>query len=307
VGRYSEAEPLLLRAIATEPDHSRPRCQLAFVYLEIGKPREALKMATSAAALAPESEWPHRLRSLALQQLKSRKAALREARESVRLDATNYMAQLCLAQALLGSHQLDEAEKVGKNARGLQPQSAAAFEVLGQIALRRRDWLEADQLFHEALALDPLSFVAMHNLGAALKGQGRKKEAIEAFEAAAKLNPKIQLTQKSLFATTRQFQNISWQALAVLPLLGIALLLVQANYLLPGMAVLILAIAGVFVLEFGIATQRLQKLSRTVQQFYAAERPREAKRLRRRYGLIWLVATLILLAILAAYFVHPWR
>jgi predicted O-linked N-acetylglucosamine transferase (SPINDLY family) len=147
----------------------------------------------------------------------------------------------------------------------------------------------------------------MHNLGAALKGQGRNKEAIEAFEAAAKLNPKIQLTQKSLFATTRQFQNISWQALAVLPLLGIALLLVQANYLLPGMAVLILAIAGVFVLEFGIAKQRLQKLSRTVQQFYAAERPREAKRLRRRYGLIWLVATLILLAILAAYFVHPWR
>jgi Flp pilus assembly protein TadD len=80
----------------------------------------------------------------------------------------------------------------------LAPDVALSHETLGLVAAERHDWPSAEAQYRRALALDPLSWSALSNLGVVLQRRGRQREAIECFAAALRLDPTRPLVRANL-------------------------------------------------------------------------------------------------------------
>ena len=108
----------------------------------------------------------------------------------------------------------------------------------------------------------------MNNLGVALQGQGRHKEAVAAFENAAKLNPRAELVRRNLFSQTRRYIGLG--VIAILIVQGIRLGIVahaSPVAFIVGLAILLLGVWVIYVI-------RKRRLSPTVRQFYELEERR---------------------------------
>lgn len=158
----------------------------------------------------------------------------------------------------------------------LVPESPSAQDLRGRVALGRHRFVEAEAYFRHALELDPARWQSMSNLGLALKGQNRQPEAMVAFEAAWRANPKAILTRRNLFSATQAYIGAGgvlawvlwfhlWPWLAHLANLPST---VEALVFVGG---LILTIAGFW--WFGL--RRRRKLSPDVDRFYRVEVVRE--------------------------------
>lgn len=102
-------------------------------------------------------------------------------------------------------------------------------------------WKEAETHCRRALRIEARSWAVMNNLGVALQGQGRHKEAVAAFENAAKLNPKPELVRRNLFSQTQRYIGISF--ITILIVQGIRLVILAHARPLPlivGLAILLL-------------------------------------------------------------------
>jgi tetratricopeptide (TPR) repeat protein len=176
---------------------------MAQAHVVLGEPNEALKAATRAAQLAPDDEWAHRLRSLALRLLRRHREAISAAAESVRLAPELAFTHLSLGEAQLISGNSQAAYAEAYEARRLDPGVADCYDLLGRCLLRQKKFADAEASFRYALQLEPDFAMAHNNLGVALQGQGRRVDAVHAFNAAAKLDPTSDTARKNVFAGTR--------------------------------------------------------------------------------------------------------
>jgi len=71
----------------------------------------------------------------------------------------------------------------------VNPKHAAALQLLGVIALARRDFAAAADFLEKSLAADPRQVQAWNNYGAACQALGRLEQAIGAFRRALELQP----------------------------------------------------------------------------------------------------------------------
>jgi tetratricopeptide (TPR) repeat protein len=110
-----------------------------------------------------------------------------------------------LAEAQLACGKTTEAGETASRLIQLIPESAAAYELRGRVDLKRRRFIDAEAFFRYALTLHPNRVSSMNNLGVALQGQNRKKEAIAAFEAAWRANPRDSTASKNLFTATQAY------------------------------------------------------------------------------------------------------
>ena len=69
IGRAADAITILSRVVAGSPSNAQALCQLAQCYNATRDHYSMLSAADRAAAANPQSEWAHRLRSLALHNL----------------------------------------------------------------------------------------------------------------------------------------------------------------------------------------------------------------------------------------------
>jgi tetratricopeptide (TPR) repeat protein len=83
---------------------------------------------------------------------------------------------------------LDQATEAFRRAVEQRPADAVAYDALAQIFIRLGDFEEAAGMALEALGHDMQLFRAHYYLGIALMKLGRKREAITAFEAAARID-----------------------------------------------------------------------------------------------------------------------
>jgi tetratricopeptide (TPR) repeat protein len=195
--RYEAAVPLLHQVIASDPALARPQCLLAQCLLGLGDLRGALAAASTAAALAPDDAWAHRLRSLVLLRMKQRRQALAAAREAVRLAPREPNSYGILVDAELANHHYRRAQAAAEQARELAPRLVVGHNALGVVALRRRKPRDAEQHFREALAIDPESALVRNNLGVAVLRQGRRREAIQHFADSSRTDPHQALARRN--------------------------------------------------------------------------------------------------------------
>jgi Tfp pilus assembly protein PilF len=155
-GRPRQAIDLLRPAVAAHPHHAEAWCRLAAAHLDAGEPDPALDAAKRALVLDGDQSWAQRLAALSLSELGRQAEAVVAARESVRRKPADWRCQVVLSEVLAADPATRvEAVEVAKHATGLAPTEARACQVLGDAALRARDWGGAEWAYRAALKLDP--------------------------------------------------------------------------------------------------------------------------------------------------------
>jgi tetratricopeptide (TPR) repeat protein len=92
-------------------------------------------------------------------------------------------------QCLIELQRFDEARRRLEDELTLHPDGPQARLMLAQLFLRRRDFKQAEQLFHEYLGAVPNSARAWNGIGLAQRQTGRLNESIESYCKSAALNP----------------------------------------------------------------------------------------------------------------------
>ncbi|MFI9812425.1 tetratricopeptide repeat protein [Saccharothrix variisporea] len=155
-GLPRRAIELLRPALVADPRHGEAWCRLAAAHLDVGEPDPALDAAKRALVLDGDHAWAQRLAALALSELGRHAEAAVAARECVRRKPGDWRCRVVLAEVLAAAPDTRvEAVEVAREAAHLAPTEARAFQVLGDAALRVRDWGTAEWAYRSALALDP--------------------------------------------------------------------------------------------------------------------------------------------------------
>ncbi|HEV7456273.1 MAG TPA: cellulose synthase subunit BcsC-related outer membrane protein [Roseococcus sp.] len=182
------ADAELRRSLAAipRPDPAAEARQEAFQRLEAGAATDAARRFEAILATSPNDA--DALGGLGIVRLREGRAA--EARRLLEqavaadpsraqqwqpaLDGAAYGLELAAGRAALNRGRLDEADEIARSAARRQVEDRTDIEVLlGDIALRRRDFEAAEQRYRAALARRPAFAPAQIGLNAALRGQGR--------------------------------------------------------------------------------------------------------------------------------------
>jgi tetratricopeptide (TPR) repeat protein len=158
-----------------------------YARLQPSRVEEALRFATVAVALRPDSPGAHNNLGSALHEKGQLDEAIAEHHEAIRLKKDYAEAHNNLGYALRDKGQLDEAIAEYHEALRLKKDFAMAHTNLG-VALHEKGQLdEAIAEHHEAIRLKKDFAMAHNNLGADLKVTGRLDEAIAEYHEALRL------------------------------------------------------------------------------------------------------------------------
>ena len=172
--RYDEACSLLGKLLGTEPHNAAAWCLLSQARGGVGDAKAALDAAERAASLAPGEDWPHRLRSIAMQELGDDDGAVSAARAAVAVAPQNWQTHSRLAIALSLTKQ-EPTEALGAAELGvtLAPNEPTTHYALGVANHRRGKNGEAERCFRQALELNP-QHIPSHNALAAMQLAGSR-------------------------------------------------------------------------------------------------------------------------------------
>jgi tetratricopeptide (TPR) repeat protein len=141
--------------LRSDPSRVQLHDDVAVLYLDLGRAREAAAHLEASVRLKPESAAAH----------------------------------FNFGTALTVAGRLDEAIGQYRQALQIRPDYALAHNNLGNVLLRRGDPNEALQQFREALRLDPSNAEAHYNVGSVLRSRGDLAEAAVQFRQALQLKP----------------------------------------------------------------------------------------------------------------------
>jgi Flp pilus assembly protein TadD len=272
VGRVEEAAALYGELLRQEPDDFSSLCGLSRCLGKLERTREALALAERAAALAPDNDWPHRLRSAHLMRLRRPADAMRAAREAVRLDPSGFASLLTLFETQVGGRDAKEAARTALRICELFPHQAEAHNCLGRVAMLRRDWAAADAAFREALRLGPQEPVYQSNLALALERRGRRREAMQLFQQAVRTDPGNSSARRQLVHAVDR--RVAVVGVAGSLTAGLAVLVARSLHdpetMAAAAALLVLAAAA----GLGVRWWRLRRLDESVRRLYLRERGR---------------------------------
>jgi tetratricopeptide (TPR) repeat protein len=293
VGRYAEAIEKLRPAISSDPQNPELHGLLGSALLGMKQWKEALRAGRSAAALAPDTVQPYLVIAFALLPLSKPRKALKAAMEALRLNPMEPASMHAVAEAQLMCGKVKDAEAMASRLIELQPESPTGFDLRGRALIGRKrfpltgrkQFRDAEADFREALRLQPDDVGLNNNLGVALQEQKKKKEAIEAFERAAKADPTAKRPQENLVIATEKYIGVGGAFVALFLAARLAPPIGRAIHLPEGVVVAIFAVVIVFpfVVAWYIRRRRLRRLGPTVGRFY-----KHKVRWLRNVGLIYL-------------------
>ena len=172
---------------ATQPTSAAVQLDLGRALLAQGKLAEAFTALTRAAELEPglAEAW---------RELSSLHAARGEWRECDTAYArfaslANPDGRLGQAAAAIAQHRLDHAAELLRQELTRQPDDVAALRLLGQVALKREDFAEAERLLNECLRLAPGYSRARCDLAEALLVQQKAEPMLPLLERLLALEP----------------------------------------------------------------------------------------------------------------------
>jgi tetratricopeptide (TPR) repeat protein len=119
------------------------------------QPRKAIAMADYAAALRPDSEYPHRIKAISYRRLRRPNKALESAMVAVKLAEDEPLLHSLLADLYLDLNDLPHALESAARAVRLGPDSAEAHSSLAAVQLISQRYSEAEASIARALELRP--------------------------------------------------------------------------------------------------------------------------------------------------------
>ena len=187
-GRADEAMAILAEALRLGPNHASALTFAALLALRRGQAAAALDYASRAIAVDPRRARAHHLRGLALHAVGRGTEALVDLRQAVALDAKLVDARLDLGNALLDEGDVASAATEINAALAADP-SAIAYNSLGNLHARQRQFDAAIAAYSRAIELDPRLPQAYGNLGMLQFSVADNDAAIASFRRAVALAP----------------------------------------------------------------------------------------------------------------------
>jgi tetratricopeptide (TPR) repeat protein len=185
--RPEDAEHTLSRAAKMFPDFSRAHEGLAEAFIMQGKLPAALDSLDTAAALEPGSSTIRVKRGKVLVGLGRDNDASREFEASFKL--TPFREELVKGLQFQRMNNLKEAEHIYRNVLMQDPDNVDALRLLAGVAMRAKQWGDAEVLLKKALGRAPDFYQGWMDLGLGLQEQDRMEEALDAFARARKIKP----------------------------------------------------------------------------------------------------------------------
>lgn len=183
----ADAEQPLRRAAKLFPRLARAHEGLSEAYIMQGKLEEALKSLQFADELEPKSASIQLKLGKVLAALGRGKDADEAFEASFKL--TPFREQLVRGLELQRLGNLEEAEKIYRDVLVKNPDDVDALRLLSGLAMRVRQWGDAEVMLKRALEIAPDFFQGWMDLGLAQQEQDKLEEAHESFKRAGRLEP----------------------------------------------------------------------------------------------------------------------
>jgi len=164
--------------IARQPEHADLRNDAASLYLELGRPADALKHFEAVARLRPQSAQAHYNVGVALEGTGRVGEAARAYETAVRLDPVYSHAHNNLGSLLLSAGRLDDARRAFERAVESAADNVEATNNLGAVLLALGDATAALPHLTRAIALRPTYPEAHFNLARALTSTRQPEAAM---------------------------------------------------------------------------------------------------------------------------------
>lgn len=185
--KADEAEHTLSRAVRIYADFSRAHEGLAEALIMQGRLPEALESLERAAELEPGSASVRMKKAKVLTVLGKDDDATREFEESFKL--TPHREDLVRGLNLQRMGNIREAEQIYRNVLLKDPSNVDALRLMAGVAMRAKQWGDAEMLLERALELAPDYYQGWMDIGMARQEQDKTDAAIEAYERVTRLKP----------------------------------------------------------------------------------------------------------------------
>jgi tetratricopeptide (TPR) repeat protein len=189
LGYPEDARKLYEKAVAAAPEQSKYRINLALTLIDLGEVDKASAMLQKIVKDEPDNALAHYNLGVALNRTGQGGLAIDHLKKALDILPSLVGAQLALAEAYLEMGRLDTAEATLLEVTEKNAFVAEAWDMLGLIAGKRKDWEQAKTFHIRALSLEPYRATSHYNLGIALEEAGRPKEAAGAYQAAIRITP----------------------------------------------------------------------------------------------------------------------
>ena len=176
--QYSVAAELFEKAVAADSKDYGAHFQLALAYSLIGKDADAISHYKTALELKPGLYQAQLDLGILLVRGKEPAAAVPFLKSAVEQRPQEFRPAFYLADALLATGQLDQAQAAYTTALELNASSAAAESGLGHVLARQGHRTEAESHFRKATALDPAYKDTLLELASLYEANHQPAEAI---------------------------------------------------------------------------------------------------------------------------------
>jgi len=197
--RFEDAIAMLHEYLASEPESFSAFYELAVIRVIEGVDyRQGLLEIERAITLSPDSGPAHSIRSALLHGQGRFQEALLAAGTAKGFDPNLPYAWACEANALLCMGAYPGAERAARRALEIDPDHPSASSLLiGALRLQER-FSEAEEVSAHFLGRNPESASTMANAGWVALNQGQREKAEDLFREALRLNPRLELGRLGL-------------------------------------------------------------------------------------------------------------
>jgi DNA-binding winged helix-turn-helix (wHTH) protein/TolB-like protein/Flp pilus assembly protein TadD len=181
---WAAAENYLARAVMLAPNNAEAHTYLAHLYSNLGRKQEALTHARRASELNPISPLILAFEAMYLSHQRETEAAVRRAKEAVRLDPNFWLAHHLLANALIDAGQYDAALLESAEAKRLSPLQTLSdtFSAIALARLGRKD--EARAVLESLAAAARKAYVPPSHFAMIETALGNRDRAFEYLDQA---------------------------------------------------------------------------------------------------------------------------
>lgn len=200
-GRPREALEVLGLHLASTPDDVRALCLTARALIDAGDRAQAAASAQRALSLSPENEWAWRLLAIARTDAGQFDAARKAAARAREIAPWNWQTHFQVAAVdVSAKHVTPATQAAASRAAELAPNEAMTHFMVGNVALANKDLTGAEKAYRRALALDPHMPAAQNNLSLVIMRRGATGAAAAGFVDILANDPTSELARRNTLA-----------------------------------------------------------------------------------------------------------
>lgn len=194
-GNTAGAVEIYQQILAVYPDDASSRARIAEIYRQQGDTERALEFAREALMRDPKTLQAYKVMMLANLERKQLSMAKLVALRALKIDESDPELYYTIGLILVQENEPAKARAQFVKAAEVRPDYLPAQVMLAKLALKEEDYSGAEEHLRRILQADGKNAEALVNLGVAYKGQGQYDKAMQAYDAAEKLNPNLAAIQ----------------------------------------------------------------------------------------------------------------